>query len=57
MSWAIAGDWLAGVGAEGGDEAVTLAQFLRQAEVWGIIMIGSALGLAAAAIQLALAYR
>ncbi len=47
---------LARIRAEGGDEAVQLAQFLRQAEVWGIIMIGSALGLVAAVIQLALAY-
>jgi hypothetical protein len=48
---------LARIRTEGGDEAVQLAQFLRQAEVWGIIMIGSALGLAAAVIQLVLAYR
>jgi uncharacterized membrane protein len=46
---------LARIRTEGGDEAVQLAQFLRQAEVWGIIMIGSALGLAAAVIQLVLA--
>ena len=32
-----------------------LAQFLRLAEIWGVLMIGSALALAAAAIQLALA--
>jgi hypothetical protein len=38
-----------------GEEAVQLARFLRQAVVWGILMIGSALALAAAAIQLALA--
>jgi len=49
---AVAGDR----GAKGGDEAVRLAQLLRQVEVWGVIMIGSALGLAAAAIQLALSY-
>lgn len=42
--------------AEGGDEAVQLARFLRLAEVWTILMIGSALALAAAVIQLALAY-
>jgi hypothetical protein len=48
---------LARIRTEGGDEAVQLAQFLRQAEVWGIIMVGSALGLAAAVIQLVLAYR
>jgi hypothetical protein len=48
---------LARIRTEGGEEAVQLAQFLRQAEVWGIIMIGSALGLAAAVIQLVLAYR
>jgi hypothetical protein len=35
---------------------VQLAQFLRLAEVWAIIMIGSGLGLAAALIQLVLAY-
>jgi uncharacterized membrane protein len=47
---------LARIHAKGGDEAVRLAQLLRQVEVWGVIMIGSALGLAAAAIQLALSY-
>lgn len=41
---------------EGGEEAVELARFLRLAEVWAIIMIGSGLGLVAAAIQLAIAY-
>jgi hypothetical protein len=41
--------------AKGGDEAVQLAQFLRLTEVWGILMVGSALALAAACIQLALA--
>jgi hypothetical protein len=41
---------------EGGEEAVELARFLRLAEVWAIIMIGSGLGLVAAAIQLAVAY-
>jgi len=40
---------------QGGEEAVQLARFLRQAVVWGILMIGSALALVAAAIQLALA--
>ena len=43
--------------AEGGEEAVQLARFLRLAEVWAIIMIGSALTLVAAVIQLALAYQ
>jgi hypothetical protein len=38
--------------AEGGDDAVQLAQFLRLAEVWVTLMIGSALALAAALIQL-----
>jgi hypothetical protein len=41
---------------EGGEEAVELARFLRLAEVWAIIMIGSGLGLVAALIQLAIAY-
>ena len=41
---------------EGGEEAVELARFLRLAEVWAIIMIGSGLGLVAAVIQLAIAY-
>jgi len=40
----------------GGDDAVQLAQFLRLAMVWGILMAGSVLALAAAAIQLALAW-
>ena len=40
---------------EGGEEAVQLVGFLRQAVVWGILMIGSALTLAAVAIQLAIA--
>jgi hypothetical protein len=38
-----------------GGEAVELVRFLRLAEVWTILMIGSALALAAACIQLALA--
>jgi hypothetical protein len=42
---------------KGGEEAVEMTRFLRSAKVWGILMIGSALGLAAAAIQLALAYQ
>ena len=41
--------------ADGGEEAVELARFLRLAGVWTIIMIGSALALVAAVIQLALA--
>jgi hypothetical protein len=41
--------------AKGGDDAVQLAQFLRLTEVWGILMVGSALALAGACIQLALA--
>jgi hypothetical protein len=40
---------------KGGDEAVQLARYLRAAKVWAILMIGSMLALAAAAIQLALA--
>lgn len=43
--------------AEGGDEAVQLARFLRLAVVWAILMVGSALALAAAVIQLTLAYQ
>jgi hypothetical protein len=38
-------------GGEGGEEAVELARFLRLAEIWAIIMIGSGLGLVAAVIQ------
>ena len=48
---------LAQIRAKGGDEAVEMARFLRSAEVWAILMIGSALALAAAVIQLALAYQ
>lgn len=40
---------------KGGEEAFQLARFLRLVQVWGILMIGSALALAAACIQLALA--
>lgn len=47
---------LIGLYLKGGEEAVQLARFLRLAQVWGILMIGSAITLAAAAIQLALAY-
>jgi hypothetical protein len=43
--------------AKGGDEAVRLAQYLRAARIWAILMIGSALALAGAAIQLALTYQ
>jgi hypothetical protein len=41
---------------EGGEEAVDLARFLRLAEIWTIIMIGSGLGLVAAIIQLVISY-
>jgi hypothetical protein len=41
--------------AQGGDDAVRLAQFIRLTEVWGILMVGSAFALAEACIQLALA--
>ena len=41
---------------EGGEQAIQLARFMRLAEVWAVLMIGSALALAAAAIQLAVAY-
>ena len=41
----------------GADDAAKLAQFLRLAVIWGIIMVGSALALVAAVIQLALAYQ
>ncbi len=43
--------------ADGGEEAVQLVRFLRLAKIWTILMIGSALALAAAVIQLALAYQ
>jgi hypothetical protein len=45
------------VRARGGEEAVQMARFLRSAEVWAILMVGSALALVAAAIQLALTYQ
>lgn len=41
--------------AKGHKGAAELGRFLRQAEVWAILMIGSALALAAACTQLALA--
>jgi hypothetical protein len=41
---------------DGGEEAVQLVRFARAAEVWAILMIGSALALIAAIIQLVLAY-
>lgn len=44
---------LAEIRSKGQKEAAELAHFLRLAEVWGIIMLGSALALAAACIQLA----
>jgi hypothetical protein len=43
------------IGNGNGDDAVKLAQFLRLAMVWGILMVGSALALAGAVIQLVLA--
>jgi hypothetical protein len=46
---------LARIRAKGGEEADQLSPFLRLARVWTTLMIGSALALAAAAIQLALA--
>ena len=42
--------------AKGGDRAVEMARLIRSAQVWAILMIGSAIALVAAAIQLALAY-
>lgn len=45
---------LAEIRDTGPDEAVELARFLRLSTVWGILMVGSALALAAACIQLAL---
>jgi hypothetical protein len=47
---------LAQLRAAGGDDAVQLARFLRFAQVWGILMLGSALALVAACIQPALAW-
>ena len=41
--------------AKGGDQAVDMVRLIRSAEVWAIIMAGSALTLVAACIQLALA--
>jgi hypothetical protein len=46
---------LAQLRAAGGDDAVQLARFLRFAQVWGILVLGSALALVAACIQPALA--
>jgi hypothetical protein len=43
--------------AAGGDDAFQLARFLRFAQVWGILMLGSALALVAACIQPALAWQ
>jgi hypothetical protein len=48
---------LAELRSKGGEEAVQMARFIRSAEVWAILMVGSALALAAAVIQLALAYQ
>ena len=39
------------------DQGVPLARYLRLALVWGVIMVGSALTLAATVIQLVLAYQ
>jgi hypothetical protein len=47
---------LAQLAARDPGEAVELARFLRLAEVWSILMVGSGLALAAAVIQLILAY-
>lgn len=41
----------------GGDDALRLAGFFQQTEVWGILMIGSALALVAAIMQLIVDYR
>jgi hypothetical protein len=41
--------------AAGKAEVIELARFLRQTVVWSVLMVGSALTLAAVAIQLALA--
>ena len=43
--------------AGGEEKGVQLAQFLRLAEVWGILAIGSILALATAVIQLRLAMK
>jgi hypothetical protein len=40
--------------AGGGEQGAQLARFLRLAEVWGVLAIGSVLALAAAVIQLRL---
>ena len=48
---------LAQLRAAGGDDAVQLARFLRLAQVWGILMLGSALALVAACIRPALAWQ
>jgi hypothetical protein len=42
---------------EGGDVAVQLARYLRTARVWAVLMVASVLPLAAAVIQLVLAYQ
>ncbi|HEY2270567.1 MAG TPA: hypothetical protein VGI96_48680 [Streptosporangiaceae bacterium] len=42
---------------DGENDATRLLRFLRQATAWTILMIGSALGLAAAVIVLVAAYR
>jgi hypothetical protein len=47
---------LAAIRAAGGEDAARLAQLLRQAGVWTLLMAGSMLVLAGAAIQLALIY-
>jgi hypothetical protein len=43
--------------ANGGDQAVQLARYLSLAKVWAILMVASVLALAAAVIQLVLAYQ
>jgi hypothetical protein len=47
---------LAAIRQAGGEESVRLAQLLRLAGVWSILMAGSVLILAAAVIQPILAY-
>ena len=42
--------------SKGGDDALELAKLLRLAGVWGVLMLGAILVLAAAVIQLVLAY-
>ena len=48
---------LAEIRKEGGEGAVELAEYLRSATAWGVLMAGSVLVLAATVIQLVLAYQ